>query len=121
MTTTDITAAAKTAAAARSFGYRSNQGTENAFTFCVRVVEQRPNDYRGVPDGRVNVALSVECNAQISEEHALSELLAVVAAVRSTFPDAIRSKRISRQGFWHMGRFCTTGFGVTMNEAKVAA
>jgi hypothetical protein len=100
MTTLDtIVTAARTASADRAFTYAGNFG-RGEFTFSVRVSS--------------NGNLYAECNAQVSEERALEELLAVVADVRQTVP-CKRSKKITRAGFWNMGRFCTSGFAVTIS------
>jgi len=100
MTTIEtIVTAARTASADRAFTYAGNFG-RGEFTFAVRV--------------SASGNLYAETNAQISEAKALAELVAVVAAIRTTTP-CNRSKKITRAGFWHMGRFCTEGFVVTVS------
>jgi hypothetical protein len=62
--------------------------------------------------------LSARCNAQISEKRAQEELAKVWAELKpivlATAPKAKFAKsrgfKVWRQGFTHMGQFCTEGF-----------
>lgn len=105
--TNEMATAATTVSAARSFVYAGNFG-RGEFTFEVQVSSR---------DGEL--FLSAKCNAQVSEATAKAELLAVTKEVMAQFPGSARTK-IVRQGFWHMGRFCVSGFGLTVRAAVAA-
>lgn len=98
---------AKDIAAANAFDYAGNFG-KGTFRYQVQVV---------VVGNRIN--LIAECNAQINEDRARSELAKLWAAlVDATTSAGIaanlsvplqKGRKLWRVGFWNMGVFCTTG------------
>lgn len=118
MDTQQIAALANEIAAAHSFEYAGNFG-RGTLRFQVQVIVSE-----------AAVTLSAVTNAQISEKRAKEELAKVWGELVARLGDEASAYKkqtsggykVWRQGFWHMGRFCTSAFARGLEvRAEVSA